>query len=226
MRINHNHITPKIYIAIPCYDGNIDNKCTSSLLQTILAIAARNWDGTVKFIPGDPVLESVRNKFVSDFMNTDCTHLFMIDADVGWQAEKFIKMIEADRDVICGIVPIRQGNGYALEESGEKDGELVGLNHIGAAFMCVKRDVIQQMQTHHRDLRCYTYDVGDSHGYNFFEFKVDNGYLQGEDVVFCKNLKDAGFKIWGYPNINFTHAGKKGNYRYRVFNEPILEGIR
>jgi hypothetical protein len=173
-----------------------------------------DWECKLNYIAGDPILPSVRNKFVADFMVSGCTHIFFIDDDVSWEPKGFINMVRAGKQVISGIVPIRQADGYAVSESGrEKDG-LIELDAIGAAFLCIERSAIEEMIKAYPEKRCYTYDSYGQYGYSFFDYEMLNGHLQGEDINFCHLWRRIG-KIWGYPDINFLHKSIKiieGNY--------------
>lgn len=41
---------------------------------------------------------------VKEFLESDCTHLLWIDADMGWApAEAPIEMLKKDEDVVCGV---------------------------------------------------------------------------------------------------------------------------
>jgi len=205
---------PNVYIAIPTYSGNPWYKNTESLLGTFLCLKELGWDCRVNYIAGDPILPSVRNKFVADFMASGCSHLFFIDDDVAWTPKGFVNMVRAGKEVISGMVPIRQADGYAVVENGEADGDLVGLDYIGAAFLCIARDAILRMIEFYPGLRCRTYDSMGDYGYSFFDYEIMDEYLQGEDITFCRRWNKIG-KIWGYPGIDFKHKSVKvieGNY--------------
>ncbi len=214
---------PKVYIGIPTYSGKPWYKNTESLMGTILCMKELGWDAKLVYIPNDPILPSVRNKLVADFYASECSHLFMIDDDIAWEPKGFINMVRVDKEVIAGICPIRQGNGFAVEKGEGKDGDLIELNNIGAAFLCISRQAITKMIKKYPELECETFNSWKGFGYNFFSYEIIDGVLQGEDVTFCKLWKQID-AIWGYPDIEFEHLGEKvikDNYKKQNVNNYI-----
>ena len=200
MLINHK---PKVYIAVPTYSGKPWWKNSVSILHTVLGIQSIGWECAVDYIARDCMIHSVRNKFVGRFMRSDCTHLFFIDDDISFDPKGLIDMVKADKEVISGFVPIRQGETFTGTKGSERDGDLIQLHDTGAAFLCIKRQAIQKMIDKLPDTKCMAY--GD-YGYSLFDFLHNNGTLYGEDIVFCKRWSLIG-KIWGFPGIKFEHLG-------------------
>jgi hypothetical protein len=47
--------------------------------------------------------------------------------------------------------------------------------------------------------------------YCFFDTEVYDGEFWGEDYVFCRRVREAGFDIYVDPLIEFDHAGTVGS---------------
>ncbi|MCP3683932.1 MAG: hypothetical protein GY861_14710 [bacterium] len=222
MRIDHK---PFIYIAVPNYSGMLWHKFTVSLIQTVLCINEMGWECAVKILPNDCMIHSARNKLVADFMASGCTHLFMLDDDIAWEPKGFINMVKADKAVISGLVPIRQGGHFAFDKGESEDGDLFEIHNVGAAFLCIKREAIKTMMKKFPELKCNDNEPHyEKYGYTFFEFTYEDGHLTGEDVNFCRRWNEIG-KIWAYPDISFQHLSstqQSGNYLTQ--NKP--KGLR
>lgn len=102
-KIKKGNVTPHIFIATPMYGGMCAGRYTASMLKLIPAMQSRRWKYTFLFRFNESLIDRARNALAANFLVTDCTHLLFIDADIGFEAEDIIKMVEADRDVICGI---------------------------------------------------------------------------------------------------------------------------
>ncbi len=57
-------------------------------------------------------VDMIRNTLVSEFLKTDCTHLMMIDDDMGWNPEAVLKMLAHDVElvVVLVLVPAAPGD--------------------------------------------------------------------------------------------------------------------
>ena len=124
------------------------------------------------FMFNESLIQRARNGLVKGFLQSHATHLLFIDADIRFQAEEVLPMIEADKDVICGIYPKKevdwdkvnaaavagktdlQGHGGAFvfnmagdsAETGE-DG-MIEVRHAGTGFMLIKRGVFEHLIPH------------------------------------------------------------------------------
>jgi hypothetical protein len=63
----------------------------------------------------ESLITRARNAMVSNFLKTDCTHLLFIDADIAFRAQDVVHLLQADKDVICGIYPKKEINWLTVE---------------------------------------------------------------------------------------------------------------
>ena len=56
----------------------------------------------------ESLITRARNSLAYDFMQTDCTHLMFIDADIGFNPHDILQMINGNKDIICGIYPKKE----------------------------------------------------------------------------------------------------------------------
>ena len=58
---------------------------------------------------GDSLVTRCRNDCVAIFLaNSRFTHLFFIDADIGFTPEAAFRLLLADRDVAAGVYPLKR----------------------------------------------------------------------------------------------------------------------
>ena len=108
---------PTIFIATPMYGGMCAGKYTASMLQLIPAMEARGWKYHFLFRFNESLIDRARNALAVNFLVSDATHLLFIDADIGFEAADIIKMVESDKDVICGIYPSKTINWHSVSEA-------------------------------------------------------------------------------------------------------------
>jgi len=179
----------KLFISTPMYGGQCFGFYTQSLLQLNNILRDNNITSMMSFMFNESLITRARNALAHQFLKTDCTHLFFIDADIRFNAPDVLKMIEADKDIICGIYPKKEINWGSVKramDSGVANDELkwhtgsfvvnlvgyagevtvpvnepVEIWNGGTGFMMIKREVFEKLA----DLvPSYTNDVTDLSG--------------------------------------------------------------
>lgn len=137
----------------------------------------------------------------------DYKKIIWIDSDIAWKPDDFLKLYESDKDIISGAYLLGSGMVTAYKEQfGNpylyddviKMTEPVQIEGAGFGFLAVKKGVFesltrpwfQQVQT----------TMIDPETKKEFSFP-----LMGEDISWCKRVKDAGYEIWFDPTIRVTH---------------------
>jgi len=100
----------QIFIATPMYGGLCNGTYTVGLLSAVGVFSRNNIGMQFAHIMNESLITRARNALVKDFLTTDCTHLMFIDADIGFNAADIPPMIDADKDIICGIYPKKEIN--------------------------------------------------------------------------------------------------------------------
>ena len=101
----------KIHLAIatPCYGGQVFQNYFMSILKFVFFA---NQNGIkVSFIVrgGDSLITRMRNSIVAEVLTDETyTHLLWIDADIGFEPEAIVRLLLADRDVACGLYPLKK----------------------------------------------------------------------------------------------------------------------
>jgi hypothetical protein len=62
------------------------------------------------YMQNESLITRARNRLTNDFLATDSTHLMFIDADITFNPEYIVRMLNADKDIICGLYPKKEIN--------------------------------------------------------------------------------------------------------------------
>ena len=170
-------------------------------------------------------------------MDSDCTHLFVIDSDLGWETAGFTRVIKAALagfDVIggtfpnknkwssFGVVPVsdKEGNFYGIEKDGFR---LIEVMVLPGGFLIYTKNAFEMT---HDLINRYTDTGRESEGilyYEYFRCDInDRNERMGEDCYFMNKFRQAGGKVFLEPDITFTHFGVKGwrgNYHNQLLDE-------
>jgi hypothetical protein len=170
-----------------------------------------------------------RNNLLARFMQTDCTHVWFVDDDMGWDPKAIIGMLKKDKEFIAGAGPLKADGEpvFAIKHPVNEDQTpivedgLIKCSHIGGAFVLMKRSVIEKMMIGYPGHQCRAVDP--TTGYNLYECVYGANTWTGEDYTFCERWTALGGEIWCYPNITFSHTGTKtwtGNYHQHLIAQP------
>lgn len=94
-----------IFIATPMYGSMCYGTYTDSLANLVNVAMTSKTPFTYSFRYNEALITKARDSLASEFMQTNCSHLMFIDADIGFEANDILSMVDADKDVICGIYP-------------------------------------------------------------------------------------------------------------------------
>ena len=113
--MQENEKKPKIFVATPMYGGMCAGFYTQAIIQLLTTCQANGVDVEYSFMFNESLITRARNSLTHTFMQTDCSHLMFIDADIKFRAEDVIHMIRADRDILCGIYPKKEINWHSVK---------------------------------------------------------------------------------------------------------------
>jgi len=212
----------KLFIATPAFDGKVNVSYACSLAETRLYLASLSIQTVLRIHTSGSLLVRERNDLIKAFLESDCTHILCIDSDIAWNPVDVQRMINFDEDFVASLYPARgpekcflfrgiYGENKRMEVSEKK---LLQMAYIPAGFMLLKRNVLEKMIEFFPELYYEPKDEGLKHtkGYCLFDTQVWDGEFWGEDYVFCRRARQAGFKIWIDPTIVLDHAGISGAF--------------
>jgi len=218
----------KVFIAIPAYDAKLDASCAQSLLRAGYYCAKNDIELEPRFIHGGIFIDNARSLLVKEFLDTDYTHLFFIDADIGFEPDALAGLVLANNPVSVGVYPRRDPDVLAgakvsvynaiFHDPEEFNNGCLRVDRAATGFMCIRRDVLEVMSERASVTNLDISRFSKYGGPTPMVFHVKHGKkFVGEDYCFCDDynkLHEEGVfdqPIWAYPDINFDHAGILGN---------------
>ncbi|KKL80235.1 hypothetical protein LCGC14_2006770, partial [marine sediment metagenome] len=216
--LDHTHAeftgVQKIMLATTAYD-NPDASYTFAIQRSRQALEEAGFLTAYLLLSGNCHVDDARNRVVQEFLETDCTDLVFLDADVSWQPETLIELCRYDCDVVGGVYPYRRDgdimkiNMPVLMIPGEVTADERGLIQVAGlptGFMRIKRHVLESLT---RDAQRY-WNRGDRRSEIpiLFERSFENGVRWGGDLNFCRKWVGAGGTIWAAPEMYLGHASK------------------
>src|SRR6185503_2162319 len=177
----------KLFIAAPMYGGQCFGHYVYGLLQTNTALIKAGLDAP-HFFPlfNESAIARGRNYCAHEFMQTSCTHMLFIDADIQFTADDVASLLaladpKSDKDVVCGLYPkkridwdkvreaVKQGKNDLEQYTGDLVFNTAGLTgthdlyaplevtECGCGFMMIQRRVFEQFAVSYPAL-AYTSD--------------------------------------------------------------------
>jgi hypothetical protein len=225
----------KIFIATPAFDGKVNVSYACALADTRLYLAVNSIETVIRIHTSGSLLVRERNDLVKAFLESDCTHMLCIDSDIAWNPPDIKKLIDHKEDFVGALYPARgpdkcflfrgvYGENKKMDVS-EKG--LLEMEYIPAGFMLIKRIVFESIILQRPDLyyEPKAEELKHTKGHLFFGIELWDGEFWGEDYVFCRNARKAGFRIWIDPMIQLDHAGQKAAFIECLTEKPPSEQL-
>jgi hypothetical protein len=201
---------------MPCYGGMLTESTFMSFIKWSNTARQLGLDWTMETMTNESLISRARNTLVAKFLNNpDSTHLFFVDADIGWEPWHLLVLLNRNVDVIGVLYPMKSlpvkwvVNGFEVAETGP-DG-LQEVSKTGTGFMLVKRDVFEKLNQHPA-VKPFNNDIGlpkdlDKHLRTYYDTAVRENRYYSEDWTFCENWRDLGGKIWVDKRVLLRHTG-------------------
>lgn len=225
-------------VGTPMYGGKAD--CV--YIETILHIKHWCMKNHVElefcFLTDQSSISHARNEIAAEFLDSDCTHLLFLDADVGFNVVPSLKeLLESDLEFVVGSYPKKEIDwdrvikmaqaGMSAEDIKRKastqlispkienfdHNQIVEITHAPTGLMLLKRSVFTKYRNHFGD-KGRSYSHFGKPRYNYFGTAVvpsKDSYVS-EDTYFCMHYVTSGGKIYFMPWIQAVH---EGHYRFR-----------
>jgi hypothetical protein len=161
-------------IVTPSHDGKCFSNYVLSLLNLTVQAERIGMPIQILLHSGESLITRARNNCVATFLaDPQYTHLFWIDADIGFSAEAAFRLLSSGYEVSAGIYPLKrdflpdelpgpmtrqaleiEAMRYTVNTDAPADGELVlevqpdgflKLDEAPTGFMVIRRDVFEKM---------------------------------------------------------------------------------
>jgi len=213
---------PSLYIAMPCYD--------SVKIQTMVSMCKLVADLTRAGIKVDintlksPYVSYARNILTAQFMKSDKDYLLFIDADVEFEPECPLRMVVAQKDIVCTPYRVKTNDPSVVrytttvpdnENVKVLPGGLVELTRGPSGMMLIHRRVFETLQKNRPDLEIQAHQHVDlfPEGFKIFSFwdcVFKDGKWTGDDIAFCNLATENGFKLYANIESEMVHHGAYG----------------
>jgi hypothetical protein len=220
--------TTRVHIAMPCYGGMLTESTFMSFIKWANTARQLGIDWTLETMVNESLISRARNTLAAKFLDqTEATHLFFVDADIGWEPWHLLVLLNRNVDVIGGLYPMKTMpikwvvNGFEGAEEGT-DG-LQEVSKAGTGFLLMKRHVFEKMNSHPA-VKPYKNDIGldpkyDKYLKTYFDTAVRQGRYYSEDWTFCENWRDIGGKVYVDKRVLLRHSGA---YVFCMENQDFL----
>jgi hypothetical protein len=170
--------SPSVTIGTPCFGGQVSWLYAVSLLKLQKAFTQRDWHLSYLLQAGDALVTRARQTIVGHFLdNPNATHLLFIDADIGFEPEQVLRLLEFGADVTGAVYPVKQidwDKMAAAVQAGRSPLESATLSYVverehgremvvrsgfvksryaGTGFLLIRRSVLEAMIEHYPELR-------------------------------------------------------------------------
>ncbi|MET3497424.1 hypothetical protein [Variovorax boronicumulans] len=98
-------------VVSPSHDGKFFQNYVASLLNFTIEAERAGMRMQVLFHQGESLVTRARNNCVAQFLaNPEWTHLFWIDADIGFSAQAAFRLLLSGYDIAAGVYPLKREN--------------------------------------------------------------------------------------------------------------------
>lgn len=205
----------KVQFAMPCYGGQLTEQTFTSFIKWTNTARQLGLDWSIETMVNESLISRARNTLTAKFLASDSTHLFFVDADIGFEPWHVLVLINHDVDLIGGLYPMKTMpikwvvNG--LENAQVSETGLLEVTKTGTGFMLIKREVFEKCNNH-PSVVSYKNDTGLDPHYDqflktYFDCSVRENRYYSEDWQFCENYRDLGGKVFVDTRVLLTHTG-------------------
>ena len=131
-------------------------------------------------------IHEMRNTIALRALELDCTHLIFLDCDMVYPRDTITRLLSHDKEIVGALTFKRcpdfnplcySGEPYKMIQIDPIPEELFEVTATGTGCLMIKTHVFENLE------------------YPWFEFVNRDGNLVGEDINFCYNAREKGFKV-------------------------------
>ena len=233
-----------LVVATPCFGGQISVLYAASLfkLQTLVR-SYRDFNLKILFKDGDALITRARASLIAQFLDDpSATHLLFVDADIGFEPEQVLRLVQCGAEMCAAVYPIKQIDWDKVKktiESGRDNPAAAALKYVfevddpnavvqkkgfvkvryaGTGFLMIRREALERMCAEYPQLRYrrdHSIDAASASENRFALFEcmiAEDGTYLSEDFAFCKRWTSMGGEIWADLNSKLHHVGPMAFY--------------
>lgn len=204
----------KVMLATTSYDSP-DASYTHSIACSRTALHEAGIGTAYLLLQGNCHVDDARNTVVREFLDSDCTDLVFLDADVSWQPEHLVKLCQYDVPMVGGVYPYRREAGYEqmpvrmLEGITEADETgLMEVSGLPTGFLRMRREVLETLAANAPTFRKNGREYPELFKRDIFETHPNQDNRRGGDIRFTMMWREAGGKVYAASELRLGHCGK------------------
>ena len=204
-----NNKNIKVVIGVPVSDTDAMRALTAQAIGGAIIGAHKEGVDVIDMVLRRSCdIVSNRTWLVNYALNTDATHLLMVDADMIFPADTIPKLL-AHKKPVVGVkykkreFPVKwlYKRSEVIEGATEPTDTPFVVEYVGTGLMLIDLSIIKDLGKPKNEGERPT---------AWFSFGRDSqgALVMGEDVWFCNVVRDAGHQVWVDPTINIGHVGE------------------
>ena len=211
-----------VFFATPCYGGMVTDQFFLSMFRVTQDLMKHGINFRITTLRNESLVTRARNILTAMFLESECSHLMFIDADIEFDSESVLRALAYDNPIMAAAypkkaLPVQYAINFKFIDQATKqiriENGAVEVLDASTGFFLVKREVIEKMMNAYPELH-YKNDSNidpkyNKYCYSFFDTihdPDDNRYLS-EDYTFCRRWQKIGGEIWLDPNTKLNHIG-------------------
>jgi len=216
-----------VFIAVPV-GGDFSPATVRSLLQTQEACYRNGIPFDLEFHVGSTIFHA-RSKQAHAFLKTGNNRFFMIDSDMVWTADDFLRMLalSTKMDCVCAIYTARCDPPKFFinlddikTQMAPNEWGCLPIKGCGLGFTVVSREIIEKLTE--RSAKIWFPQNPEEKVAKIFRFDEPDGEARGEDMAFFSDVQELGYTVNLDPTITLGHVGPK---EYRAAFSDQLEYV-
>jgi predicted O-methyltransferase YrrM len=196
-------------LAMPCYDSP-SAASAFALARSRQALTDAGVQSALLILQGNCHVDDARNAIVRDFLESDCTDLVFLDADVDWEPKALVQLCSRDLDVVGGVYPFRRDGGEQMPvrlkdvKTPDADG-LLEVEGLPTGFIKIKRHVLERMAALAPKYFDKVYETA-----LVFDRPTPgpDKTRWGGDIDFCNRWRAMGGRLFADAELRLGHTGQ------------------
>lgn len=211
-----------VFFATPCYGGMVTDQYFLSMFRLSQKFMRTGINFRITTLRNESLITRARNILTAMFLESDCTHLMFVDADIEFQADDVLRALAYDKPIMAAAypkkaLPVQYAINFKFVDPSRKqirvENGAAEVLDASTGFFLIKRETVEKMVEAHPELH-YKNDSNidpklNKHCYALFDTILDpddNRYLS-EDYTFCRRWQKLGGEIWLDLNTKLNHVG-------------------
>lgn len=219
----------KVLLATPAYD-NPDASYTFAISRSRAALTEAGIPSAYLLLSGHCHVDDSRNQIVRHFLESDCTELLFLDADVTWEPKDIVQLCSHDLDIVGGVYPYRREGGEQMPvrmmDGRLPENGLLEVEGLPTGFMKIKRSVLEKMA---KERPTYFDKIFETVLMFDRPMPGEDKTRWGGDIDFCNRWRAMGGKLFADVELRLGHAAKiivrdsLGAHLRRVFGTTLTD---